>query len=74
MEDLQIVAGELDVSEISGTEQIRSVSRIKLHPNYNGEDYNIAVVTVIIKKFNEIYQCMVVSISCNFFFFVVLVF
>jgi len=47
LEDLQVVAGELDLTVNEGTEQIRGVTRVKPHPNYDGEDYNIAVLTVM---------------------------
>ena len=41
------MAGELDLTVNEGTEQIRGVTRVKPHPNYDGEDYNIAVLTVM---------------------------
>ena len=38
----KIVAGELDLSQPSGFEQIYQISNFKIHPEYQGEGNNFA--------------------------------
>ncbi|CAG7693767.1 unnamed protein product [Allacma fusca] len=47
-EEFRIVAGDWDLTQIDGTEQYSSISRISMHPNYDDwvTDYDYAVLTL----------------------------
>lgn len=66
---LRVVAGEHSLTQTSGNEQIRSVSTIKMHANYNSDTFENDIALLKVSLNNRIQYFLLYMLNANVFLF-----